>query len=746
MYDKYKTGNLIYEARKRKNITQNKLGQLLGVSNKAVSKWENGSALPDTKILIRLCEILDITIEELLSGEQKPITDDIILDELSRLEHVYKYYQNDSRTEIGLKDINIKFSLGEFVALCGESGAGKSTLLKAIGGIDSFENGEIYFKKEGMSRYDKADYERYRKNNISYIFQDYGLLENYSVIDNLIITRLLMGDNYSTARSKSLKMLDSIHLLEYKNMRCSKLSGGQKQKVSVARAIIKDTPIILGDEITANLDSKQAKEIINLLYNHSSGKLVILSTHNFNEIKDIATRKITLKNGEIKSDELLIDAKKYKYSTENEKRKSNIFTGFILSLANLKTNFFKNIVSALLIIIPLLSFMVFNYTMDYYYQNSTYEKPKLYDDNIIEIYNDNSLNDDSIKMLTEIEGVNGIYSNIFYIQDQILYGRDYKKIIIDNSLDISECKVPHDMYIKYYYLQTWSIELNNKKTPNFCLKMNLIDNGPNDENIYFNQKTLLLLSKILSNAESIDSKVKIVDYHNEIDVYLIIDFTSDFKDVYCSENMLGIKEKVTGIENILIFGQKCDFNTIITPDINKSTLCISYKGLEEMCKNNLYGNGFILQCDVEQKNEIKSILKNNEFKYLSNDELNLVQIVDSGNAFITETLYIFLSLFIFVFMLVIVRKLLLINIKIRKKEILLLRKLGFDNNQILHALLAITLFIIGTFSLIYIFSFLIRPYCLMDLYLLSLIELIIMSYFIYKAIKKESIKVISEVK
>nr|MCR5349071.1 helix-turn-helix domain-containing protein [Bacilli bacterium] len=184
MEKQYEIGNLITEQRKLKNLTQRELADALGVTDKSVSKWENGRSLPDTKIMPRLCEVLGISVEELLEGKLKPLADSPELDDLQRIEHVYKYYSDDHRVNVGVSDINLTFNLGERVAITGPSGSGKTTLLKMIGGIDRFERGEIFIRKEGISRYDDEDYESYRKDFIAYIFQEYGILDHYSIIDN----------------------------------------------------------------------------------------------------------------------------------------------------------------------------------------------------------------------------------------------------------------------------------------------------------------------------------------------------------------------------------------------------------------------------------------------------------------------------------------------------------------------------------------------------------------------------------
>lgn len=326
-----KRGNFITELRKKKKLTQAKLGNLIGVSNRAVSNWENGTRLPAPEELAKLASSLGVSMEEILSGTRAPVIDGGELDALSRLDHVYKYYNDDSRVVIGLKDINLTFRIGEKIAITGVSGSGKTTLLNMIGGLDCFEGGEIYINQEGMSRYDEIEYENYRKKYISYIFQDYGIIESYSIIDNLILIRSLMGDSEKEAKRKAIDMLKSIGLAQFRNKRAAKLSGGQKQKLSLARALIKDSPITLGDEITANLDSKSAREVLKLLFSRCKDKLVILVTHNFGEVEEYVTRRISMKDAKVISDDHYAPCPNEQYLDRAPKEPSKAKMGLLVA-------------------------------------------------------------------------------------------------------------------------------------------------------------------------------------------------------------------------------------------------------------------------------------------------------------------------------------------------------------------------------------------------------------------------------
>lgn len=216
-----------------------------------------------------------------------------------KLENVSKFYYNKGIIASGVTKVNLELKIGEFVVITGESGSGKSTLLNVISGLDSYEEGEMYINGNETSHYSEKDFEDYRRKYIANIFQSFNLVNSYTVYQNVELVLLLNGYKKSKVKKKILDIIDQVGLTKFKNTKVSKLSGGQKQRVAIARAMVKDTPIIVADEPTGNLDSESAEEVIEILKKVAKDKLVVVVTHNIEQVEQYATRIIKMHDGRI---------------------------------------------------------------------------------------------------------------------------------------------------------------------------------------------------------------------------------------------------------------------------------------------------------------------------------------------------------------------------------------------------------------------------------------------------------------
>lgn len=245
-----------------------------------------------------------------------------------RLERVSKFYSANGLVSTGFSKVDLSFENGEFVAITGESGSGKSTLLNVISGLDSFEEGEMFIMDQPTSGFSKEDLEDYRKKYIGNIFQTFNLINSYTVYQNVELVLLMSGYDRAVIPQRVREIIAKVGLSDYEKTKASKLSGGQKQRVAIARALAKETPIIVADEPTGNLDSKSAAEIIELLHQLSREKLIIIVTHNYEQVEPYVTRKITMHDGRVAED------KKIRRTDETAEMKSGQEPAAVLAKAD----------------------------------------------------------------------------------------------------------------------------------------------------------------------------------------------------------------------------------------------------------------------------------------------------------------------------------------------------------------------------------------------------------------------------
>jgi len=199
-----------------------------------------------------------------------------------KLTHVYKTFYPDSPKEVkALTDINLTFEKGEFTTLSGESGSGKTTLLNIIGGLDSATSGQIFLDDEEISAYSEEKMAKLRLHDIGFIFQAYNLIHVLTVRENIgFIMKLLKFDD-KDIEARILELASILQIEELLDKLPSEISGGQQQRVAVARAVASRPKLVLADEPTANLDSKNSERLMNMLrtLNEKERVTVIFASH-----------------------------------------------------------------------------------------------------------------------------------------------------------------------------------------------------------------------------------------------------------------------------------------------------------------------------------------------------------------------------------------------------------------------------------------------------------------------------------
>lgn len=209
--------------------------------------------------------------------------------------NVTKTYKTGDVETYALKDVNLTIEEGEFVVILGPSGSGKSTLLNVISGLDTVTSGEITFRGETLTNLDEDEMTAFRRKHLGFIFQQYNLLQNLNVYENIQI-----GSDIGTAPLDITDLLEKVGLEKARNKYPSQLSGGEQQRVSIVRSLAKNPDIIFCDEPTGSLDEENSKKILQLLQdlNEDYNKTVIVITHNLG-IAEMADKVIKMNSGEI---------------------------------------------------------------------------------------------------------------------------------------------------------------------------------------------------------------------------------------------------------------------------------------------------------------------------------------------------------------------------------------------------------------------------------------------------------------
>ena len=265
--------------------------------------------------------------------------------ELRRIAKSYKFGNNVQNV---LKDINLKFRDSEFVSILGPSGSGKTTLLNIIGGLLSYDEGDLIINNVSTREYKDRDWDSYRNHSVGFVFQNYNLIPHQTVLQNVMLSLIISGEKGSKVKEKAKRALEKVGLSEHINKKPNQLSGGQMQRVSIARAIVNDPDIILADEPTGALDTKTSEQIMKILKEISEDRLVIMVTHNPELSETYSNRIINLRDGKIEGDtNPLEEIKESNYSDEeiSDKKKTkkakktsmSFFTSIKLSFNNLKT-------------------------------------------------------------------------------------------------------------------------------------------------------------------------------------------------------------------------------------------------------------------------------------------------------------------------------------------------------------------------------------------------------------------------
>ena len=256
------------------------------------------------------------------------------------VKNISKTYITGGLKQIALDKVSLCFRDSEFVSILGPSGSGKTTLLNIIGGLDKYDSGDLIINKVSTKKYKSRDWDSYRNHSVGFVFQSYNLIPHQTILSNVELALTISGVSKRQRRKRALKALDEVGLKEQAHKKPNQMSGGQMQRVAVARALVNNPDILLADEPTGALDSETSLQVMDLLKKIGQDRLVIMVTHNPELANEYSTRIVKLKDGKVIDDsnpfEIEEKTKIIQYKNLG-KASMTIPTAYGLSLNNLLT-------------------------------------------------------------------------------------------------------------------------------------------------------------------------------------------------------------------------------------------------------------------------------------------------------------------------------------------------------------------------------------------------------------------------
>lgn len=594
-----------------------------------------------------------------------------------------QYLRNLKDTFYAVNKINYHFKEKGLYFIYGKSGSGKSTLLNLIAGYEKLDEGQILFEGVDISKLKPKETNYYRNQCFSMIFQNYNVIEELTVIDNIVVKEAINGINYKTSYTKANEILEKLNISHIKNKKCYELSGGEKQRVAIARGLINDAKMILADEPTGALDEENSLIVIKMLKEISKEKLVIIISHNYDLIMPFADHILHIEDAKLKENHnLMTDCNNNKFEIAHKINKEKFF--FKYAIKNFKRNKIKNLLlfissSFCLVVLLLISgfitgsndFMLKSTTKRFDYGLSSISK-------VEEIQIDNSfLKLNRLEKLDESE-LEELIKQYHYIDYEINCSK-----LFENSNLLFNGELINSGTLSYVYnfssVDT-SLILQGEKTF--------------DEGIYINT----------AFKDKLKDQFNIA---NPLGQYISINAKEEFNFKTDNENDDVIKDIFVFDKNYMIKGVVDEFSFLSVPKIY-----LSYQDLIASLQNNLCINiskflnkdyswyDYIYNLDNNDKNSSYShflFLKNNsylnEYENFINQINNLenIEITCDGlilkNTFndIIEALKIGLIIF---FVLVIIGTILIIglssysNFAFQKRNNAIYLSLGMSNEQL----------------------------------------------------------------
>ena len=462
------------------------------------------------------------------------------------LKNVYKSYKDEKV----LKNINISFRNKEFVSILGPSGSGKTTLLNIIGGLDTYDSGDLIINGKSTKTFKSKDWDSYRNKKIGFVFQNYNLIDHLSIFDNVKISLTLSGLSKNIIKKKTVEALTKVGLVKHIYKKPNQLSGGQRQRVAIARAIVNNPDIIVADEPTGALDSKTSINVMNILKEISKERLVIMVTHNKDLAIKYSDRIIEIEDGCIKNDSSPFNDVTSEKEIIKRKKSMSIITSLKLSFLNLLTKKKRTFLTSLagsIGIVGIALVLSINSGVNNYIKNfekeSISEYPieinkvdyDLFEDIQNSISSNNYIKCDKNKICINDDDKNSLYENNLiefkkYIDSNSKF-KDYSSnIIYDYDVDIniyneSYQKINNDMLKQINHVHNYKL-IYGKEPTDFNEIAILVNNN------YISKELFSYLR--IENKKNIDCKDII---GRTLKLVLYTDYFSKDKNVYVNHEL-----------------------------------------------------------------------------------------------------------------------------------------------------------------------------------------------------------------
>lgn len=462
-----------------------------------------------------------------------------------KLKNISKSYKTGDFIQHALNDVSIEFRKNEFVAILGPSGSGKTTLLNIIGGLDRYDKGDLIINDKSTKKFKDKDWDAYRNNCIGFIFQSYNLIPHISILENVEMSLTLSGVKKRVRKKKAIKALEKVGLKDHIHKKPNQLSGGQMQRVAIARSLVNDPEIILADEPTGALDTKTSKQIMDLIKEIAKDKLVIMVTHNPELAKNYSNRVIEFLDGKLVSDSNPITSDNEETKEVKIKKTSmNFLTALNLSFNNIKTKKGRTAITAFASSIGIIGIaLILSLSNGFDIQIDKFEKETLSQSPIIISEQVMAMDEETVKKMRNDDLEE-------YPEDKIIYSQeDIEKSIMHTNVITKE-------YVDY--IKRIDPKLISGISYQKAINLNLINKTKNNEYNVVNTTTGINTWSLLPSKEN-NITTDVID--NNFDVIAgSIDNTKpgliiqlDSKNQLYNETLkqLGIEDKKISFDEIM---------------------------------------------------------------------------------------------------------------------------------------------------------------------------------------------------